>query len=91
MTTPTTQFRIDSNLKSAFKKVSTLQNKTMTEIVIKLVSTYVIETMQDPSIMRSLRDLETTEQTGLVKDSRNTWVQPTTIVREDDWRHHLNT
>jgi len=47
--------------------------------------------MQDPSVMRSLRDLETTEQTGLVKDSRGTWVQPTTITREDDWRHHLNT
>ena len=91
MTTPTTQFRFDPNLKSAFKKVSTLQDKTMTEIVIKLVSGYIIEAMQDPSVMRSLRDLDTAEQTGLVKDSRGTWVQPTTITREDDWRHHLNT
>ena len=55
MKTPATQFRIDSNLKSLFKKVSALQGKTMTEIVIKLISGYIIEATRDPSIFPSLK------------------------------------
>ena len=90
MKTPATQFRIDSNLKSLFKKVSALQGKTMTEIVVKLISGYIIEATRDPSMMRNLRDIETTEQTGLVKNSRGTLVRPESIEQEDDWRHLLN-
>lgn len=87
--TPTTQFRIPSNLKSMFKDVCAYRNVSMSQIVIDCVERYIAKETQDPALMRYLRAHDTEKQTGLVQDPRGTWVKPETLIKEDDWRHFL--
>ena len=88
--TPTTKFRIPSNLKAMFKDVCAYRNVSMCQIVIQCVEKYIGKETQDPALIRHLRAKETQRQTGLVQDNRGVWVEPETIQPdEDDWRHLL--
>jgi len=88
--TPTTQFRIPTDLKNTFRDVCALRNQTMTETVIQCVSKWIVEQTRDPQILRKMKIMETEKQTGLVQDSRGTWVKPETLPPdENDWRNSL--
>ena len=87
--TPTTQFRIPSDLKSLFKDICTYNKVSMCEVVIHQIQSYIHKETRDQSLVRHLRTTETQQRTGLVQDNRGTWVKPETLIEEDDWRHLL--
>jgi len=88
--TPTTQFRIPSDLKSLFKDICTYNNVSMCEVVIHQIQSYIHKQTRDQSLVRHLRVNETSQQTGLVQDNRVTWVSPDSIEPdENDWRSNL--
>ena len=87
--TPTTQFRIPSDLKRLFKDICTYNKVSMCEVVIHQIQSYIHKETRDQSLVRHLRTTETQQRTGLVQDNRGTWVKPETLIEEDDWRHLL--
>ena len=88
--TPTTQFRIPSDLKSLFKNTCAYNKVSMCEVVIHQIQSYVHKQTRDQTLVRHLRVKETQQQTGLVQDNRGVWVKPETIEpNENDWRTNL--
>ena len=88
--TPTTQYRIPTDLKNTFRDICEIRNYTMTETVIQLLSQWVIEQSRDPLVRRKIKITETEKQTGLRQDARGTWVRPETLPPdENDWRNSL--
>ena len=57
--TPTTQFRIPSDLKSLFKDICTYNNVSMCEVVIHQIQSYIHKETRDQSLVRHLRAKET--------------------------------
>ena len=88
--TPTTQFRIPSDLKSLFKDICTYNKVSMCEVVIHQIQSYIHKETRDQSLVRHLRAKETQRQTGFIQDSRGVWVNPNSIEPdENDWRSNL--
>ena len=87
--TPTTQFRIPSDLKSLFKNTCAYNNVSMCEVVIHQIQSYIHKQTRDQTLVRHLRVKETQQQTGLVQDNRGVWVSPDSIPDENDWRSNL--
>ena len=87
--TPTTQFRIPSDLKSLFKDICTYNNVSMCEVVIHQIQSYVHKETRHQPLVRYLRTKETAQQTGLIQDNRGVWVNPDSIPDENDWRSNL--
>ena len=88
--TPTTQYRIPTDLKNTFRDICEIRNYTMTETVIQLLSQWVIEQSRDPQVRRKIKITQTEKQTGLKRDARGTWVRPETLPPdENDWRNSL--
>ena len=88
--TPTTQFRIPSDLKSLFKNTCAYHKVSMCEVVIHQIQSYVHKQTRDQTLVRHLRVKETQQQTGLVQDNRGVWVKPESIEpNENDWRTNL--
>ena len=88
--TPTTQFRIPSDLKSLFKNTCAYNKVSMCEVVIHQIQSYVHKQTRDQTLVRHLRVKETQQQTGLVQDNRGVWVSPDSIeTDENDWRSNL--
>lgn len=87
--TPTTQFRIPSDLKSLFKDICTYNKVSMCEVVIHQIQSYIHKETRHQPLVRYLRTKETAQQTGLVQDNRGVWVKPETLIDEDDWRSNL--
>jgi len=88
--TPTTQFRIPSDLKSLFKNTCAYNKVSMCEVVIHQIQSYVHKQTRDQTLVRHLRAKETQQQTGLVQDNRGVWVSPDSIATdENDWRSNL--
>ena len=88
--TPTTQFRIPSDLKSLFKNTCAYNKVSMCEVVIHQIQSYIHKETRDQSLVRHLRAKETQRQTGLIKNSRGVWVNPNSIEPDDnDWRSNL--
>ena len=88
--TPTTQFRIPSDLKSLFKDICTYNKVSMCEVVIHQIQSYVHKETRHQPLVRYLRTKETAQQTGLVQDNRGVWVKPESIESdENDLRSNL--
>ena len=88
--TPTTQFRIPSDLKSLLKDMCTYNKVSMCEVVTHQIQSYIHKETRDQSLIRHLRAKETQQQTGLVQDNRGVWVKPECIEPdENDWRDNL--
>ena len=88
--TPTTQFRIPSDLKRLFKEVCNYNKVSMCEVVIYQIQSYVHKETRHQPLVRYLRTKETAQQTGLVQDNRGVWVKPESIESdENDWRSNL--
>ena len=87
--TPTTQFRIPSDLKSLFKDICTYNKVSMCEVVTHQLQSYIHKETRNQPLVRYLRTKETQHQTGLVQDNRGVWVKPETLIDEDDWRSNL--
>jgi hypothetical protein len=88
--TPSTQFRISSDLKSLFKDICTYNKVSMCEVVIHQIQSNIHEETKHQPLVRYLRTKETAQQTGLVQDNRGVWVSPDSIEPdEDDWRINL--
>ena len=90
MKTKTSQFRIPHQTKHLFSQICAYRNVSMTSTLIGIMEKYITEQTKDPSLMRHLRNQETTRQTGLVQDENKTWVRPETLDNpEEDWRKLL--
>ena len=88
--TPTTQFRIPSDLKRLFKETCNYNNVSMCEVVIHQIQSYIYKETRDQSLARYLRTKETAQQTGLVQDNRGVWVKPEPKEPDEhDWRSNL--
>jgi hypothetical protein len=87
--TPTTQFRIPSDLKRLFKDICTYNKVSMCEVVIHQIQSYIHKETRHQPLVRYLRTKETAQQTGLVQDNRGVWVKPETLIEEDDWRDNI--
>ena len=87
--TPTTQFRIPSDLKSLFKDICTYNKVSMCEVVIHQIQSYIHKETRHQPLVRYLRTKETAQQTGLVQENRGVWVKPETLIEEDDWRDNI--
>lgn len=87
--TPTTQFRINVDLKGLFKDVCAYNKVSMCEVVTHQIQSYIHKQTRDPTLIQHLRARETEIQTGLVQDEYKIWVKPETLINEDDWRHFL--
>ena len=89
MKTKTSQFRIPHQTKHLFSQICAYRNVSMTSTLIGIMEKYITEQTKDPSLMRHLRNQETTRQTGLVQDENKTWVKPEQFTEEESWRKQL--
>ena len=87
--TPTTQFRIPSDLKSLFKDICAYNKVSMCEVVIHQIQSYIHKETRDQPLVRHLRAKETQQSTGLIQDNRGVWVSPDSIEPDNDWRSNL--
>ena len=89
MKTKTSQFRIPHQTKHLFSQICAYRNVSMTSTLIGIMEKYITEQTKDSSLMRHLRNQETTRQTGLVQDENKTWVKPEQFTEEESWRKQL--
>ena len=74
MSTKQTQLRIESSVKDRFQEACRIRNSSMTAEVVRFMKHFIDQNYRDEKVIKQLDVLDTQRRTGMVRDSRGTWM-----------------
>lgn len=83
--TKQTQMRIPTELKNQFRSFCLANNTSMTTEVVRFMRDYINRQLKDGNVINTLKELDTTRRTGLVRDARGTWTSREQLQRNNEW------
>jgi|AACY02.14.fsa_nt_gi hypothetical protein len=74
MSTKQTQLRVESLVKDKFQQACRNRNSSMTAEVVRFMKHFVDQNYKDEKIIKELDVLDTQRRTGMIRDSKGTWI-----------------
>jgi len=74
MSTKQTQLRIESSVKDRFQQECRNRNSSMTAEVVRFMKHFIDQSYRDEKVIKELDLLDTQRRTGMIRDSRGTWM-----------------
>jgi hypothetical protein len=74
MSTKQTQLRIESSVKDRFQQEFRNRNSSMTAEVVRFMKHFIDQSYRDEKVIKELDLLDTQRRTGMIRDSRGTWM-----------------
>ena len=74
MSTKQTQLIIESSVKDRFQQEFRNRNSSMTAEVVRFMKHFIDQSYRDEKVIKELDLLDTQRRTGMIRDSRGTWM-----------------